>query len=1147
MKMKRAWLLGTLFLAVMVAFTPNVMAQESASKGTLNGTVVDSTGGAIVGAQTTLTGQQGSQSQVTNGLGNFVYQDLIPGTYKLEVEMKGFRRAEVQDVTINVGHTAAVRIQLEPGSVTSTVEVVGTAVSVDTTSTEVATNLNDDFYQKLPVARGVAGLFYLAPGVVSGGGTGAANPSIGGATGLENLYIADGVSITDTAFGGLGIYSRVYGSLGTGINLSFIKEVQVKTGSIQSQYGGATGGVVQIVTKSGGNQYHGAIGGYYQPNAFEASRINPDNFGLANPFGLLVHNSTADASGELGGPVPFVGKDKLFFFGSFDPTLLGTTQHAPPLDGIGSLGNLTGDTRSFNYAAKLTFKLNERNTLEGSVFGDPSNRGMFPWFTLIEAPKGLPNSTSFSNAKFGNRDVVARYNGTISPTWVVNLDLTWQNNHFTEGGYNNSISAINDQTQTAAGPPGNGVILPGIQQGNFFAVGRGFVENTEDDSYGAHINTSKIVNFWGQHAIDIGYGYNRPFYKGIRANSGPAITPPLANEDGTSPSGQCTGAPCPWAGEFSNYLWRLLPVAAVDPAVACLSCPIMNVPGVGPEPVLLSETRGEFGVASDGFEHFSTTGRNHSAYVNDSWTINKYVTVNAGIRWQQERLIGENANYTFTDNWSPSLGVTVDPIGDRKNKFWFSFGRYNYNLPLDLAERSLTNEKDLFNLYIAPNYVTAGTGGCLPTVFQGNTYDRCVVLNAFGTVTPTVDAAHDLNHSVNGIPIGIFGSGSSLEAIHTGTKLTYEDEYVFGAEHQFSHGLILTARYMHRSLRRIVEDTGGISPEAALAGVPQQFSITNPNKGLDIFTNPVQVDYIHANGLPAACGTGNFNIFPLTNSVGIPQTDANGNDAACFAQGIDASTGKTVPVGINGCPPTGPCTAAGSTVADGIPDGFADPIHKYWSVVFEVNKSFSHNWQLRANYTISKVFGNFEGAFRNDNGQSDPGISSLFDFTPGNFGLLGNQFTPGILSENRQQVANGYFSYVFDHGMLKNLTVGTGITVATGTPISELAAHPVYQNAGEVPIGGRGSQGTTPTTGHVDFHGDYVMSLTERFHLRFGVDLFNIANTKRVLFFNQNLDLGLGVPNNDFLKPANLTGAPISASSGIQSPFNARVFFRLEF
>jgi hypothetical protein len=1146
MKRQKLWMLGVLFLTVIVAFAPSVMAQESAAKGSLNGTVVDSTGGAIVGAQTTLIGQQGTQTQVTNGSGTFVYQDLIPGTYKLDVEMKGFRRAEVQDVTINVGRVSAVRVQLEPGSITSTVEVVSSAVTVDTTSTAVATNLNDDFYQKLPVQRGVAGLFYLAPGVVSGGGTGAANPSIGGATGLENLYIADGVSITDTAFGGLGIYSRVYGSLGTGINLSFIKEVQIKTGSIQPQYGGATGGVVQIVTKSGGNQYHGAVGGYWQPNELEATRLNPDNFNLANPFGRLVHNSTADVSGELGGPVPGL-KDKLFFFGSFDPTRLGSTQHAPPLDGIGALGNVTLKTWSYNYAGKLTFKLNDKNTIEGSVFGDPSNWNFAPWYLLIEAPNGFPNTTSFSKATFGNRDVVARYNGTLSPTWVVNLDLTWQYNHFNETGYDNTHSAILDQTQTLVGPPGGSGILPGVQQGQFYAIGRGFTESTEDDSYGAHISTSKIVNFWGQHAFDIGYGYNRPFYKGIRANSGPALEPPLLNEDLTSPSGQCAGAPCPWAGTFSNYLWRLLPIAAVAPGVPCLSCPIMNVPGVGPEPVVLALTRAEFHVSPDGFQHFSTTGRTHSAYVNDSWTINKYVTLNAGLRWQQERLIGENANYTFTDNWSPALGVTIDPIGDRKNKFWFSFGRYNYNLPLDLAERSLTNEQDLFNVLLAPDFVTAGTNGCVPTVFQGNTYNRCVALNSFGTVTPIVNPAHDLNHSMNGFPIGIFGSGSSLEAIHTATRLTYEDEYVIGGEHQFSHGVILSARYMHRSLRRIVEDTGGISPEAALAGVPQQFSITNPHKSLDIFTNPVQIDYVHANGLPAACGTGRFNVFPITNSVGLPVTDANGNDAACFAQGTDASTGRIVPVGINGCPTTGPCTAAGSSVPDGIPDGFADPIHRYWSVVIEANKSFSHNWQLRANYTISKVFGNFEGAFRNDNGQSDPGISSLFDFTPGNFNLLGAQFLPGILSENRQQVANGYFSYVFDRGMLKNLTLGTGVSVATGTPISEFAAHPVYNNAGEVPIGGRGSQGTTPTTGHIDFHGDYVMNVTERMHLRFGVDLFNIANTKRILFFNQNLDLGTGTPNNDFLKPANLTGAPISASSGIQSPFNARVFARLEF
>ncbi len=84
--------------------------------------------------------------------------------------------------------------------------------------------------------------------------------------------------------------------------------------------------------------------------------------------------------------------------------------------------------------------------------------------------------------------------------------------------------------------------------------------------------------------------------------------------------------------------------------------------------------------------------------------------------------------------------------------------------------------------------------------------------------------------------------------------------------------------------------------------------------------------------------------------------------------------------------------------ADGIPDGFADPVRIYKSMEFEVNKSFSKNWQLRANYRIAKLFGNYEGSFRNDNGQSDPNISSLFDFTQGDFNLLGQQFVPGVLN-----------------------------------------------------------------------------------------------------------------------------------------------------
>src|SRR5581483_1457354 len=115
-------------------------------------------------------------------------------------------------------------------------------------------------------------------GVTSGGATGSANPSIAGGSGLENQYVADGVNITDGAFGGIGVYSRVYGPLATGINLSFVKEVDVKPGGYEPPYGKSTGGIVQIVTKSGTDAFHGSLSGFVAPKGFELKRLESDDF-----------------------------------------------------------------------------------------------------------------------------------------------------------------------------------------------------------------------------------------------------------------------------------------------------------------------------------------------------------------------------------------------------------------------------------------------------------------------------------------------------------------------------------------------------------------------------------------------------------------------------------------------------------------------------------------------------------------------------------------------------------------------------------------------------------------------------------------------------------------------------------------------------
>jgi len=66
----------------------------------------------------------------------------------------------------------------------------------------------------------------------------------------------------------------------------------------------------------------------------------------------------------------------------------------------------------------------------------------------------------------------------------------------------------------------------------------------------------------------------------------------------------------------------------------------------------------------------------------------------AGIRWEQQQVAGQNVSYTFNDNWSPRLGISVDPWGNRKTKITANFGRYTESLPLDIAIRSLSAEYD---------------------------------------------------------------------------------------------------------------------------------------------------------------------------------------------------------------------------------------------------------------------------------------------------------------------------------------------------------------------------------------------------------------------------------------------------------------------
>ncbi|MEO0248629.1 MAG: malectin domain-containing carbohydrate-binding protein [candidate division WOR-3 bacterium] len=373
----RKLLVVAIILWLNIFLANSVMAQETAVRGSIGGTVVDTTGAVVTGAKVTITGPTGVKETTSDDVGNFAFLYLTLGTYSVKAEMTGFKAVEVKNVQVFAGRQTTLRLVLEPGQITEVVEVTAGAEGIDITSTALGANLNDTLYQSLPLQRSVTSLFYLSPGATDSLGAGIANPSISGASGLDNLYVADGVNITDSGFGGLGVFSRIYGSLTTGINTAFIKEVQVKTGGFEPQYGKSTGGIVNIITKSGSREFHGAVYGYWQPDDFEARRKHPDDFRF-NKAGKLLHQSTLDFGAEAGGYVPGL-RDKLFWFASFNPSIPRDFVLAPTASGLNRLlGEFQERYRTLNYSFRVTYNLTSNHTIEAIFSPDqPGNQVVF--------------------------------------------------------------------------------------------------------------------------------------------------------------------------------------------------------------------------------------------------------------------------------------------------------------------------------------------------------------------------------------------------------------------------------------------------------------------------------------------------------------------------------------------------------------------------------------------------------------------------------------------------------------------------------------------------------------------------------------------------------------------------------------------------
>ncbi|MPZ20670.1 MAG: hypothetical protein GEV06_22580 [Luteitalea sp.] len=309
----RPWCCALVTLVCVVAICSPAQAQVS---GRITGTVVDASGGIIVGASITLMNERTSDVRTTesNDAGIFVFPNVPPSSYSVLVEAEGFTSFAKTNLVVSASQSLALgNLQLSVGDVTDTVTVAATGASVETdTSGQNAILTTEQLGGLMSKGRDIVSLITVLPGVSQnassdslGENWGTGTPNMQGLRSHWNTFQLDGQPGNDI---------DVLNFFTMSVSMDAIEEVSVKSNTYLAEDGRLPGANVNIVSKSGTQQFRGS--GYYFKRH---ERFNANNF-FNNRLGIPKPLTRYDTFGvTLGGPAYIPGRlnrnrDKLFFF-----------------------------------------------------------------------------------------------------------------------------------------------------------------------------------------------------------------------------------------------------------------------------------------------------------------------------------------------------------------------------------------------------------------------------------------------------------------------------------------------------------------------------------------------------------------------------------------------------------------------------------------------------------------------------------------------------------------------------------------------------------------------------------------------------------------------------------------------------------------
>jgi hypothetical protein len=304
------------FLCITLLVSSSVFGQ--ADTGSIAGTVRDSSGGIVIGAEVKAQSISTSaeRSTVSDNSGQFSFVNLAPGLYNMTANAKGFAGFSSR-VEVTVGGRVSLDVTLSLSGQSTVVEVVGEGgATVNTQTQEISQIINPQQIEQLPSLTRNPYDFVATAGNISGGdhtaNQGNSQISAGGQNNTDRGvgYSLNGQrsSGTEILLDGVENINLFDTSIALLVSQDSVAEFRVITNNFDAQYGRASGGVVNVATKSGGNSFHGAAYEFNRLSAYTANTF--DNSVTGTPKGTYTRNQFGYA---VGGPVK---RDKLFFFQS---------------------------------------------------------------------------------------------------------------------------------------------------------------------------------------------------------------------------------------------------------------------------------------------------------------------------------------------------------------------------------------------------------------------------------------------------------------------------------------------------------------------------------------------------------------------------------------------------------------------------------------------------------------------------------------------------------------------------------------------------------------------------------------------------------------------------------------------------------------